>query len=356
MEKFLDWFYNLQSIPVASKIFLLQNLAVMIKAGLPLADALNTLAKQSKNRKLNNILNDVQQKIRSGKSFSEALTPYMKDFGEVFVNMIAAGEASGSLESVLNSLYIQLKKDHTLKSKIRNAMTYPVIIVCAMFGIGTFVILFVLPNITAMFTDMKAQLPLPTRILIGISNFIQTNGLIVFPSIVIVILIFLRWIRSKSGRVIWHRILLRTPIVGEIIKKINIARLSLNLSNLIQTDIPIPEALRISSNVVGNQVYKKALLEASEKVKKGKKLAEIFQEYPQILPPIIIQMIAVGEETGALDVVLKNLADFYQEEVEQTMENLPIIIEPLLMIMMGVAVAGLAIAVILPIYSLTSQI
>lgn len=356
MDKFLNWFYNMQSVPVTAKIFLLQNLAVMIKAGLPLADALTTLAKQSKNRKLNNILTDVEQQIRGGKSFSEALIPYQKDFGEVFVNMIAAGEASGSLEEVLNSLYIQLKKDHTLKSKIRNAMTYPVIIIFVMLGIGAFVIIFVLPNITAMFTDMKADLPLPTLILIGISDFMQANGIILFPSIVIGLILFFRWTRTKIGKMIWHRVLLRTPIAGEIIKKINIARLALNLSNLIKTDIAIPEALRISSNVVGNQVYKKALLEASEKVKKGKKIAEIFQEYPEILPPIIIQMVAVGEETGALDVVLKNLADFYQEEVEQTMENLPIIIEPVLMILMGIAVGGLAIAVILPIYSLTSKI
>lgn len=356
MDKFINWFYNSQSIPATAKIFLLQNLAVMVKAGLPLADAITTLGKQSKSRKLANILNDVQQKIRGGKSFAEALTPYLKDFGEVFINMIAAGEASGSLEEVLNSLYIQLKKDHTLKSKIRNAMTYPVIIVCVMFGIGGFVIVYVLPNITGMFAEMKTELPLPTRVLISISDFIQANGIIVFPSIIIALAIFYRWTRSKSGRIIWHRILLKTPIVGEIIKKINIARLSLNLSNLIKTDIAIPECLRISSNVVGNQVYKKALAEAGEKVKKGKKIAEIFQEYPEILPPIIIQMVAVGEETGALDVVLKNLADFYQEEVEQTMENLPVIIEPLLMILMGLAVAGLAVAVILPIYSLTSVI
>ncbi|MFA6526001.1 MAG: type II secretion system F family protein [Candidatus Buchananbacteria bacterium] len=356
MDKLNNWFINLQSVPVTAKIFLLQNLAVMIKAGLPLADALATLAKQSKNLKLNHILMDVQQKISTGKSFSEALLAYSKDFGEVFVSMIAAGEASGSLEEVLNSLYIQLKKDHSLKSKIRNAMTYPVIIIGAMFGIGTFVIIYVLPNITAMFSEMKADLPLPTLVLISISDYIQANGIIVFPSVILAIIIFFRWTRSKSGRIIWHNILLRAPVVGEIIKKINIARLSLSLSNLIQTDIAIPEALRITSSVVGNSVYKKALLEASEKVKKGKKIAEIFQEYPNILPPIIIQMVAVGEETGALDVVLKNLADFYQEEVEQTMENLPIIIEPLLMILMGVAVAGLAIAVILPIYSLTSKI
>lgn len=356
MDKINAWFINIQSVPITAKIFMLQNLAVMIKAGLPLADALSTLGQQTKNKKLGIILKDTQEKIRTGKSFAEALAPYSKDFGEVFVNMIAAGEASGNLESVLNSLYLQLKKDHNLKSKIRNAMTYPVIIITAMFGIGSFVIIYVLPNITTMFREMKAELPLPTRILIGISDFIQGNGLVVFPAIVIGLLIFFRWTRSKSGRIIWHNILLRTPIIGDIIKKINISRLSSNLANLIQTDIAIPEALRICSSIVGNHIYKNALLEASEKVKKGKKLAEIFAEYHYIMPPIIVQMIAVGEETGSLDTVLKNLSDFYQDEVESTMENLPIIIEPLLMIIMGIAVAGLAIAVILPIYALTSTI
>ncbi len=353
MTKIEFWFVNLQKIPATAKIFLLQNLGVMIRAGLPLGEALNTIADQTKSPKLKNILLDTKEKITAGKSFAEALTPYAKDFGEIFINMIAAGEASGSLEGVLNGLYIQSKKDHTLKTKIRNAMTYPVIIVCAMLGIGALVIFFVLPNITSMFKDLNVDLPLPTKILIGISNFAQNDGLIFFPALIIFIFLFLRWTRTSFGRPIWHQILLKTPIAGDIIKKVNIARLALNLSNLIQTDIAIPEALKITANTLNNELYKRALLEAAEKVKKGKKIADIFKEYSNIMSPIVIQMISVGEETGALDVVLKNMADFYQEEVEQTMENLPVIIEPILMLMMGAAVGGLAIAVILPIYSLT---
>lgn len=355
MNKFNKWFYGLQRIPETAKIFLLQNLAVMVKAGLPLADALKTLAEQTKNQKLKAILEHSQAEIRSGKAFAESLLPYAKDFGEVFINMIAAGEASGSLEEILGSLYIQIKKEHTLKTKIRNALTYPVIIVLAMFGIGTFVIVYVLPNITALFKDLNAELPLPTRILIGISNFFQNYQLIVFPALLLALILFYRWIKTKTGKKIFHRAILKLPIAGEIIKKINIARLTNNLSNLIKTDIPIADALKISANVVGNQTYRLAILEASEKVKKGDKLAEIFKGYNNILPPILIQMVAVGEETGALDEVLKNIGEFYQEEVEQTMENLPVIIEPILMLLMGVGVAGLAVAVILPIYSLTQN-
>lgn len=355
MNKLTKLFYNLQSIPVTAKIFTLQNLAVMIRTGLPLADAIEVLAKQGKSVKLKLILNDTQQQIRNGKTFSESLEPYKKDFGEMFINMIAAGEVSGNLESVLINLYIQAKKENTLKNKIRNAMTYPLIIVCAMFGIGGFVMVYVLPNITSMFLETGNELPLPTRILIATSNFISNNGLIIGSTTLLFLILFFRWIKTKSGRFIWHRFLLSLPIIGEIIKKINIATTSQNLSSMIQTDIAIVECFRITSKIVGNSVYKKALEEATENVKKGKRLTEILGCYPEIFPPIFIQMITVGEETGTLDEVLKNLAEFYQEDVEQTMESLPIIIEPILMILMGLGVAGLAIAIILPIYSMTQN-
>lgn len=354
MNKLTAWFYNIQHVPDSAKIFLLQNLSVMIKAGLPLADALGVLAEQTKNVKLKNILIDIEKQIRNGKSFSDALLPYQRDFGEMLVNMIAAGEASGNLEGVLNNLYIQNKKDHAIKNKIRNAMIYPIIIVCAMVGLGFFVMIFVLPNITAMFKDLKAELPLPTKILIGISDFVTSNGLIIFPLVILAGILAWRLTRSGPLRLAWHRLILKLPIIGPISVKINIARMSAALSSLIQTDIPIPDSLKITARVMSNAVYKQALMEASEKIKKGVKLADVFKQY-KVFPIIIVQMVAVGEETGSLDAVLKNLADFYQEEVEQTMESLPTIIEPLLMILMGFAVGGMAVAIILPIYSMTSQ-
>lgn len=348
-------FIRIQKVPAQAKIFFIQNLNVMIKAGLPLTVALTTLNEQVKNQKLKMILSEIQEKIKSGQSFAESLQPYTKDFGEIFVNMIAAGEASGSLEEVLNNLYIQQKKEYVLKMKIRNALTYPVIIVCAMLAIGAFIIAYVMPNITKLFLELDAELPLPTKILISVSNFFQNNGLIAIPLLILLLMILIKLIRTDKGKTIWDRLVLKIPIVGEIIKKINIARLSLNLSNLIETDIAITECLRITANTLNNKVYKKAIKETSEKIKKGSRIADIFKEYPEILPPILVQMLAIGEETGSIDVVLKNLADFYQEEVEQTMENLPVIIEPLLMILMGLGVATIALAVILPIYSLTQH-
>ncbi|MFA6228354.1 MAG: type II secretion system F family protein [Patescibacteria group bacterium] len=354
MANLNQMFISLQRVPETAKIFMLQNLSVMIKAGLPLADALNILSEQGKSAKLKMVLGEIQQQIRGGKSFAEALLPYQRDFGEMFVNMIAAGEASGNLEGVLNNLYIQLKKDHTIKSKIKNAMIYPIIIVCAMIALSIFVMIYVLPNITSMFKDLEAGLPLPTKILIAVSNFVTTNGLILGPLIVLLFILLWRLTRSGPLRLLWHQLILKTPIIGPISIKINVARMSAALSSLIQTDIPIPDSLKITAKIMSNAVYRQALMEASEKIKKGIKLADVFKQY-QVFPVIIIQMVAVGEETGSLDAVLKNLAEFYQEEVEQTMESLPTIIEPLLMILMGFGVGGLAIAIILPIYSMTSQ-
>lgn len=354
MNKIINFFYKIQRIPVTAKIFTLQNLSIMIRTGLSLADALLILSKQTKG-KLKLILNDLEQQIRNGKTFAESLKLYEQDFGEIFINMIAAGETSGNLEKVLNSLYLQNKKQHSLKNKIRNALTYPVIIILAMVGIGAFVMLYVLPNITAMFAEMGNQLPLPTRILITISDFVSHNNLLIIISILSLSIIFFIWVKTKSGRFLWHKFLLNLPIIGEIIKKINITTIAQNLSSLIQTDIALPESFNITAKIVSNDVYKKALIETTEQIKKGKKISEILNNYPEIFSSIFIQMITVGEETGTLDEILKNLADFYQEEVEQTMENLPIIIEPLLMILMGLGVAGLAIAVILPIYSMTQN-
>lgn len=345
-----------KKISSTNKIFLLQNLSVMIKAGVPLADALSTLAEQIKNKKLKTILFDIQKKIKEGKNFSESLAPYQENFGELFVNMIRAGETSGQLDNVIKELHQTTTKDHQLMMKVRNALTYPVIIIIAMFGIGTFMMIFVLPNITNLFTELDVQLPLPTKILIGVSNFTQAHGLWIIAFLVIMIVIFSRAIKTSGGKYFFDTILLKLPIVAGIIKKINLARTSRSLSSLIKTDITIVETLQITSRVLGNSHYKKALLESAEQVKKGNKMADVFKNYPHIFPPNIILMVSVGEETGSLEEVLENLAAFYEEEVYNTMENLPVIIEPVLMIMIGIAVAGIALAIMMPMYNLTENI
>jgi len=351
----LNFLDKYQKVPATAKIFLLQNISVMLRAGISLSEALKSLADQTKNRKLHNILLDVSEKIRQGKGFGESMAPYQKDFGELFINMIKAGEASGRLEDVLMELYIQNKKDHTLVTKIRNALTYPTIIIIAMVLIGSIMVVFVLPTMTKMFADMDVKLPLTTQLLISFSDFIQKNGIYVLIAIIITAVILIRGLKSKSGKHFADSLMLKTPVLSGIIKQINLARSSRSLSALIQTDIAIVETLTITSKVIGNSVYKSAFLDAAEKVKKGQKLATIFKEYPNIFPPSVIQMISVGEETGSLDSILKNLADFYEEEVTETMNNLPTIIEPVLMLLIGGAVGVIAIAIMMPMYSLTQN-
>ena len=346
---------NHSRMPITAKIFLLQNLAVMIKAGVALADALTTLEEQSKNPRLKLILTEAVAKVRQGNNFSDTLRPYEKDFGEMFINMIAAGEASGRLEDVLNQLYIQAKKDHGLKTKIRNAMIYPVIIIVMMIGIGFFALFFILPNITSMFKDLNVQLPLATRILIFIGDFTQKNMFFIIIPSIIVALLLIRVSTTKSGKYFWNRVLLKIPIISGVIKQINISLFARSMSSLIKTDIAIVDTLKITSRVVSNGVYRKAIGEAAEKVKKGDKLAAIFKEYHHIFPPIIIQMIAVGEETGSLDEIMEKVSDFYDEEVSQTLNNLPAIIEPILMLLIGAGVATIAVAVIMPMYSLIEK-
>ncbi|MFA6421984.1 MAG: type II secretion system F family protein [Candidatus Buchananbacteria bacterium] len=348
-------FSKFSKIPATAKIFLLQNLSVMLRAGISLADALKTLSEESKNQKLKKILLETAEKIKQGKSLSESLMPYTSDFGELFVNMIRAGEASGRLEDILNELYIQHKKDHLILSKIRNALTYPVIIIIAMLGIAAFVVVFVLPTITNMFRELNAELPLPTKILIYVSDFIHQNGIYIGIAIVILIFIAIKLGRSKKGKSGLHHFILKIPIISGIIKQVNLARAARSLSSLIKTDIAIVDTLSITSKILGNSAFRQTFAEAAEKVKKGQKLASIFREYPKLFPGIFIQMVAVGEETGALDEVLANLADFYEEEVSQTMGNLPTIIEPVLMLLIGCGVAGIAISILLPIYSMTQN-
>ncbi|HPN89621.1 MAG TPA: type II secretion system F family protein [Candidatus Paceibacterota bacterium] len=343
-------------IPISAKVFFLQNLSVMIKTGIPLADALKTLGEQTKNKKLQTILLDVYEKIKNGSTFGESIEKYKKDFGELFINMIKAGEASGRLEESLNELYTQSKKDHELRMKVRNAMTYPVIIIIAMIGIVTFLVIFVLPNITALFKDLDVELPITTRIIIAISDFFQAYSLMVGLSVLIFLAVFIKFIRTKTGKKILDRIFLKLPIVSSIIQKINLARMSRSLSSLIKTDIAIVETFNITSRVVGNTIYKETLQEVAEQLKKGQKIAEVAKKYPHIFPPVITQMISVGEETGALDEVLENLANFYEEEVFQTMNTLPTIIEPILMIFIGFGVAIIALAILMPMYSLTESL
>ena len=356
LKKIDDFLLKFSRVPLKERLFFVQHLGVMLKSGISLSIAIKTLSKQTENKYFKKVLSDIAEEVEKGKSFTEALTPHKKIFGELFISMVEAGELSGKLEEVLKQLHLQMKKDHKLISKVKGALTYPVVILAAMFGIGTFMIVFIIPKITSMFEEMGTELPLPTKILIGISDAIVNNGLLSLAIFIIVVGSFLKTIKTYKGKYIFQGLLLKMPIFSPIIKKINLARFARNISSLLKTDIMIIKTFQITANVLGNLHYREALLEMSQKIKQGEKLSDTINSHPELFTPVVAQMVAVGEETGELDNILIELAEFYEEEVDQVMENLPAIIEPLLILVLGVGVGGVAVAIIMPMYSITESI
>jgi len=355
-KKIKNFFITHSKVPIKEKIFFVQQLSIMVKTGISLAVAIKTLRKQTGNKKMALILQEVEDNIQKGSLLSKTLEKYSKDFGQLFVNMIKSGEQSGRLEEVLKQLFIQMKKDHAIVSKVKGAMIYPSVVLIGMVGVGILMMVFVMPNLIGVFEELNAQLPVPTRVLIWMSKATQQYGIILFAVFIGLIVLFLRFKATKKGRRMIHKILLNIPVSSLIIKKVNIARFSRTFSALLKTDIPIIETFQITSRVLGNQIYSDSLDAAQEKIKKGMRVEEALRPYPKLYPPVILQMISVGEETGSLDDILEQTAQFYEEDVDQTMTNFPALIEPILILVLGVAVGTMAVAVIMPLYSLSQQI
>ncbi|MFA6393376.1 MAG: type II secretion system F family protein [Patescibacteria group bacterium] len=344
------------TVPEKEKLFFLRNLGIMLKAGISLSSSLRTLARQSENKKFKNVLTDIALRVEKGESFHESLQSHERIFGELFINMIEAGEVSGKLEEVLGQVYIQSKRSHELKSKVKSALAYPVIVLLAMSGIGAFMIIFIVPKITDMFEGFSAELPLPTKILIGVSNAIVTNGAVSAAIFIGIIISFTVVLRTKKGKYYFQFLTLRAPVFSPIIKKINLANFARVMGSLLRTDIMIIKSFQIAASVSPNLHYREALQAAGEKIKKGGKISDTLSAYPSLFPPLVTQMVAVGEETGELDSILSELAEFYEEEVFQIMETLPSLIEPLLILVLGCGIGAMAVAIIMPMYSLTTAI
>lgn len=342
----------LLGIALAEKMLFTRHLAVMIKAGLPLNQSLKTLSQQSKSEKLKKIIALLEQDIRQGQTFSQALEKHPTVFNNLYVNMVKAGEASGSLSESLNILAEQMKKDHELIGRVRSAMTYPAVIVLAMIGIGVFMLATVVPKLNEVFVELKIELPLSTRIIIGFSNFLQDHfviGLLIFVALAVSMRFALRDKRMKKPL---HFLFLNFPILGKLTRKINAARFAGTLGSLIQSGIDIVKALSIVSGTLTNQFFKESLENTSREVQKGTILSKALTPYETIYTPMVIQMIKVGEETGSLTDILKDLAEFYQEDIDNTTKSLSSIIEPIIMIVIGAAVGFFAVSMIQPMYSM----
>lgn len=339
-------------VTAVEKIVFTRNLYLMIKAGLSILRALDILVKQTNKKGFKAIIADIKGKIEKGSMFATTLEAYPKVFSPFYISMIKMGELSGQLEKVLNELADKLKKDRELMVKIRSAILYPSVVLITMIAIGVLMVVFVLPQLTMVFEDFDAELPLTTRILISFSHLIQSYGVFVGIGVIAfcVGLFFLS--RTANGKKITHAFNVRMFILGPIIKKINVARFARNISTLLRSGIPITKALQITHDVLGNIYYKRVMKDAIDKVKKGIKIVDILEKEKNLFPPMVTQMIMVGEETGSLDDILTEIADFYEKEVTEIMNNLSAILEPVLMVLLGLIVGVVAVSVISPIYSL----
>lgn len=348
----------LNRITLFQKMLFLDHLRIMIKGGLSIIEALGVLGRETTNAKFKAAIEEVKKDVEQGEPLSVALSRHPKIFSPMYVRMIEAGETAGQLESSLEQAVIQMRKAYELTSSIKGAMIYPGVILTAMVGIGIMMVTVVLPQLTALFKEMDAELPLATRILISISDVasqpVMMAGILVLITFCIGGYISLLK-RVPTFRASVHSLTLHLPIAGNIIKQINLARFSLTLSSLLKSTIPVVDAVNITADTCSNVQYQTALHEASELVKRGTPLSEILQKFPNLFPPMVVEMILVGEQSGDVEALLTELANFYNDEVNKTMKNFTTIIEPVIIITIGIAVAGMAVAVIMPMFSLAQQ-
>jgi type IV pilus assembly protein PilC len=343
-------------VSLTEKLFFTRNLLMMISAALSLPKAIEILSNQTKNKKFKLALIEIKEEIQKGKSFSDSIAKYPEIFSEIYQGMIKVGEESGTLEDVLKTLTTQMEREHDLKSKIKGAMIYPAVVVSAMIGIGILMLIMVIPKLAETFKELNVELPATTRFVISLAEFLSQRWYLLL-SFLIFFVFFFRWaLRQKNIKRAFDSLTLKIPVLSSIIKKLNCAYTSRTLSSLISAGVPIVSALEITSRALGNEYYKKALLDSSEKVKKGEKMSEALISYSKFYPETFIQMIAVGEETGQTAQILAKLADFYEEEVSNAAKNLSSLIEPILILIIGVVIGFFAVAMIQPMYSMLGAI
>lgn len=354
--KFEISLFFFKGVSLSEKVFFTRNLQVMISAGISLPRALTILAAQTRNKNFKKALLNILDEITKGKGFAESLQKHPQIFSELFVNMIKVGEESGTLEDVLKNLTIQLERENDLKSKIMGAMMYPAVIICAMIGIGTLMLIMVVPKLAETFVELGVELPPTTKFVIFLGNFLAKDWFLL-PFIIIAFFIFLRQtLRTKIGKKFFDKLFLKIPIISPIIKKINSAQTIRTLSSLITAGVPIVQSLGIVSGALGNVYFKGAITKVQEEVRKGGKISEALKPYQNLYPLVVIQMMEVGEETGQTADILAKLADFYEEEVTVATKNIASLIEPILMLLVGGAVGFFAISMIQPMYSMLGAI
>lgn len=343
---------NLGYVSLTDKLMMTRNLQVMVSAGVSLPRALEVLALQTKNKYFKKVITEIKEDIIKGTALSVAVAKYPKIFPEIYWSMLQVGEQTGKIEDVLGILALQLERHYQLRSKVRGAMVYPAVIIGAMVLIGIVMLVKVVPQLSETFEEMGIELPIMTRLIIGLGNFFVDYWYIVILFFIGLPFLIIALAKTKQGKIALDGLFLRLPVFSILLKKINCSYSALALSSMIKGGVPIVTALKISSGAVSNTYFKQALRESAKEVQKGEKLSTAMSVFPNLYPQLFLQMLRIGEETGETSKMLTRLADFFEGQVNDTTKNLSSIIEPILLIIIGAAVGFFAISMVQPIYSI----
>jgi type IV pilus assembly protein PilC len=329
--------------------------ATMIDAGLPLVQCLDILGRQQENKEFKKVLVEVKESVESGSTFADALKKHPKVFDELFVNLVAAGEVGGILDTILNRLAAYLEKAHKLKKKVKGAMTYPATVVGIAVIVISVIMVFVIPSFEKMFADFGSALPTPTQIVINLSNFIRSWILAIIGAMVLLAFIFKRFYKTPKGRALVDAYVLKLPVFGVLLRKVAVAKFSRTLGTMIASGVPILDGLEIVAKTAGNKTVENAIFRVKQSISEGKTIAEPLEK-TGVFPPMVCQMVAVGEQSGSIDSMLNKIADFYDDEVDEAVNNLTAMMEPMLMLFLGTTVGALVIAMYLPIFKIAGAV
>jgi type IV pilus assembly protein PilC len=339
----------------ADVIIFCRQFSTMIDAGLPIIQCLDILHTQQENATFKKILKEIKESVESGATLAESLKKYPKQFDDLFVNMVAAGEAGGILDTILRRLSAYLEKAARLKAQVKGAMTYPVITLIIAVVVLAVILIFVIPVFEEMFADMGGQLPAATRFVVAMSDFVKSKILYIIGALVIFIFAFRKFYKTEKGQNFIDDLLLRIPIFGILLRKVAVAKFTRTMGTMLSSGVAILEALDIVAKTAGNKTIERAVYNVRSGIAEGRTMADPLSE-SGVFPSMVCQMIAVGESTGALDAMLEKIADFYDEEVDQAVENLTAMIEPFMLVFLGVTIGGLVISMYMPIFKMAGHL
>lgn len=344
-----------KKISLKDKIIFTEQLAIMIRSGLSIIEALEALQEETQNKYFYEAIGKIISSVEGGAAFSKSLSMFPDIFSEIYISMVDSGEKSGKVDEVLTQLASQLEKDYELTRKIRGALSYPIFVMIALVAVMVLILTYIIPQLKLIFEDSGVKLPVMTRVIIGLSEYLKVYGLYIFIALFILIVLLMRWRKTASGRKTFDKAILKLPVFGVLLKKTYMARFSRTFASLTASGLPLLEVFKVSGNTIGNVVYQEEIEKIAQKVQSGQPVS-ITLKQSEIFPKMIGQLSTVGEKSGNLDEVFVTLANFFERDVDNITANLSAILEPLLMVVLGVGIGLIIVSVLQPIYGLVNAI